>query len=172
MSVVQRGDGDGGGGQSNLEQALGVTKDALPIASSIARAGFNIAKGATALGFRIGETFLGVASKGTAAAAVGMAGAGVASSEVVGAVALGAAALRLAEIGVAAAGPPEGMSLRDLVGAAQALAWLQNAAGIAHPAAASAPAASVQWAPTRRYMRFALAAYGHLGLRAQGIIPL
>ena len=44
MSVVQRGDGDGGGGQSNLEQALGVTKDALPIASSIARAGFNIVR--------------------------------------------------------------------------------------------------------------------------------
>lgn len=44
MSVVQRGDGDGGGGQSNLEQALGVTKDALPIASSIARTGFNIVR--------------------------------------------------------------------------------------------------------------------------------
>ena len=109
------------------------------------------------------------------------------------------------EVGIAM---PEGMGLRDLSEAAQAMAWLQHAAGTAcpplpppppttmpprqapatappkshahAPAPAPAPArgggppteARMDWYATRRYMRFALAAYGHLGLRAQGVIPL
>merc|ERR1712166_464178 len=42
----------------------------------------------------------------------------------------------------------------------------------APPVGGPPTAARLDWHATRRYMRFALAAYGHLGLRAQGIIPL
>ena len=72
--------------------------------------------------------------------------------------------------------PPDGMGWHDMAAAARALAWLQATGGGASPppqegAVAAGARAAVHWAHVCRYLRFALAAYGHLALKLFGILP-
>jgi len=68
------------------------------------------------------------------------------------------------------------MGWHDMAAAARALAWLQATGGGASPppqegAVAAGARAAVHWAHVRRYLRFALAAYGHLALKLFGVLP-
>ena len=63
-----------------------------------------------------------------------------------------------------------------MAAAARALAWLQATGGGATPppeegAVAAGARAAVHWAQVRRYLCFALAAYGHLALKLLGVLP-
>ena len=62
-----------------------------------------------------------------------------------------------------------------MAAAARALAWLQATGGGATPppeegAVAAGARAAVHWAQVRRYLCFALAAYGHLALKLLGVL--
>ena len=89
------------------EYALGIARDALPVASTAAHYGFDAAKGGTAAGFGVADAVLGTfsgAAMGTALGVAALGTAGVVSAPVVVGVAVGATAVKLTQWSVGIAG--------------------------------------------------------------------
>ena len=217
--------------------ALGITRDAIPLVSTMTGWLFDASAYGAAAGFRAGDTVMGAASNAaltTAAGVAALGAAGVIGLPLVAGVCVSAAAVKAGHLGLSAAaqvtqgglllgkrmvegalettdqvledsGVPSGTTLRLAVGsdastailfvrsmctkfaidlppdmnwqqltaASQALAWLQHTAGTGgsaqpvHP-----PPDTLEWARIRRHLRFALAAYGHLGLKALRVLPV
>ena len=80
--------------------ALGVTRDVLPAASTLATVGFAIAVKSIHTGFSVGTSLLRTVSNVGIVAAVGLAAGGAASTPVLVGAAVGAAALKGLQFGV------------------------------------------------------------------------
>lgn len=217
---------------SKLSTSLGVAKDALPVASSIAGFGFSVGRWGTDLGFRIGRTCMNGASGGMVVGGVALGVAGLVSAPVVGGVVVAAGALKLAEKGVGAAhtitlggidagcavttgaidgatyaldragvqdgtavrlmfgpeagdamifikrmvcdftgGMPQDMDIKSISTSARALARLQAAVWCPPGSQLAGHALTMpeDVVDVPRYMRFALACYGHLALKVLGV---